>query len=73
MQLNADSAYGVAGETINIKLAAVQQSDASIEVKQINGNALEVALLPNTVLNRSLRYLVKDELSSPYWLLKKET
>ena len=50
----------------------MQQSDASIEVKQINGKALEVALLPNTALNRSLSYLLKDDLSSPYWLLKKE-
>ena len=71
LQLNAERAYGVAGETVNIKLAVVQQSDASIEVKQINGKALEVALLPNTALNRSLRYLLKDDLSSPYWLLKK--
>ncbi len=71
LQLNAERAYGVAGETVNIKLAAVQQSDASIEVKQINGKALEVPLLPNTALNRSLSYSLKDELSSPYWLLKK--
>ena len=71
LQLNAERAYGVAGETVSIKLAAVQQSDASIEVKQINGKALEVALLPNTALNRSLSYLLKDDLSSPYWLLKK--
>ena len=71
LQLNAERAYGVAGETVNIKLAVVQQSDASIEVKQINGKALEVALLPNTALNRSLSYLLKDDLSSPYWLLKK--
>ena len=71
LQLNAERAYGVAGETVNIKLAAVQQSDASVEVKQINGKALEVSLLPNTALNRSLNYLLKDDLSSPYWLLKK--
>jgi len=71
LQLNAERAYGVAGETVSIKFAAVQQSDASIEVKQINGKALEVALLPNTALNRNLSYLLKDDLSSPYWLLKK--
>ena len=71
LQLNAERAYGVAGETVNIKLAAVQQSDASVEVKQINGKALEVSLFPNTALNRSLNYLLKDDLSSPYWLLKK--
>ena len=33
LQLNAERAYGVAGETVSIKLAAVQQSDASIGSK----------------------------------------
>ena len=71
LQLNAERAYGVAGESVSIKLAAVQHSKTPIEITQINGKTIATSLTPNNALNRSIALALKDELSSPYWLLKK--
>ena len=71
LQLNAERSYGIAGEEVNLKLAAVQQSDAKIEIKQVNGNTIDFSLIQNTALNRNLILKLDENLSSPYWLLKK--
>ena len=71
LQLNADRGYGISGESLKIKLAAVHQSDATIEVRKINTNEIDIPLKPNTVFNRSIEFLLNEKLSAPYWLLKK--
>lgn len=71
LQLNADRGYGISGESLKIKLAAVHQSDATIEVRKINTNEIDIPLKPNTVFNRSIEFLLNEKLSTPYWLLKK--
>ena len=68
LQLNAERSFGVAGEEVNLRnLAAVHQSDAKIEIKQVNGNTIDFSLIQNT-LNRNLVLKLDENLSSPYWL-----
>lgn len=71
LQLNAERAYGTTGELVKIKLAAVHQSKASVQLENINGSNINFELPINTAFNKEFSIELDDHLSTPYWLLKK--
>lgn len=73
LQLNAERAYGITGERVNIKLAAVHQSKAKVELKAINNSTTNFDLPTNSAYNKNFKIQLNDHLSTPYWLLKKGT
>ena len=73
LQLNAQQAYGTAGETVNIQLAAVHQSQAKIQLEAINNSTVNFDLTTNAAYNKNLKIQLDNDLSTPYWLFKKGT
>ncbi len=71
LQLNAERGYGIPGEQVNIKLAAVHQSNETVILKSVNLRPMDFSMPTNTAVNRSIVLDLKENLSSPYWLLKK--
>ena len=75
MQFNAARPYGVKGEELKVTINAVQQSNNKIELEYIKVNSnleiLSKSLEKNTRFNQSFNVVIKNEISTPYWLLKK--
>ena len=71
LQLNAERAYGTPGEAVNIKLAAVHQSKAKVQLEALNNDTVLFDLPTNTAYNKGFTIQLDDQLSTPYWLLKK--
>ena len=72
LQLNSDSAYGIAGENLKINFNSVHQSEQEINIKKIGSTQLNKTLSSNIAYKKTLQYSLEKTLGSPYWLLKKE-
>ena len=71
LQLNAERAFGIAGEALNLKLNTVQQTNQPIKIVSVNEQLLNLSLSKNKASSSSLRFELSKALSTPYWLLKK--
>lgn len=71
LQLNSDSAYGIAGENLKINFNSVHQSEQEINIKKIGSTQLNKTLSSNIAYKKTLQYSLEKTLGSPYWLLEK--
>ena len=71
LQLNSDSAYGIAGENLKINFNSVHQSEQEINIKKIGSRQLNKTLSSNIAYKKTLQYSLEKTLGSPYWLLEK--
>lgn len=71
LQLNSDSAYGIAGENLKINFNSVHQSEQEINIKKIGLTQLNKTLSSNIAYKKTLQYSLEKTLGSPYWLLEK--
>ena len=71
LQLNSDSAYGIAAENLKVSFNIVHQSDQEINIKKIGETQLNMALSSNIAYKKTLQHKLGKKLGSPYWLLEK--
>ena len=71
LQLNSDSAYGIAGENLKINFNSVHQSEQEINIMKIGSTQLNKTLSSNIAYKKTLQYSLEKTLGSPYWLLEK--
>lgn len=71
LQLNSDSAYGIAGENLKISFNSVHQSEQEINIKKIGATQLNKILSSNIAYKKTLQHRLEKKLGSPYWLLEK--
>lgn len=71
LQLNAERAYGVANEPLNIALEAVHQQAENIEIKRVNNINLSLAAEQNKAVKKIFRYTLPNRTTTPYWLTQK--
>jgi LmbE family N-acetylglucosaminyl deacetylase len=71
LQLNSDSAYGIASENLKVSFNSVHQSEQEINIKRIGETQLNKALSSNIAYKKTLQLRLGKKLGSPYWLLEK--
>ena len=75
IQFNAERPYGVAGESLKIKLNVVQQSKLAVELETIKTTEgitqLDQGLETNKRFTQSFEVTLGNSISTPYWLLEK--
>ena len=71
IQLNSDSAYGIAAENLKVSFNIVHQSEQEINIKKIGETQLNMALSSNIAYKKTLQHKLGKKLGSPYWLLEK--
>ena len=71
LQLNSDSAYGIASENLKVSFNSVHQSEQEINIKRIGETQLNKVLISNIAYKKTLQLRLGKKLGSPYWLLEK--
>ena len=71
LQLNTTRAYGTQGESLEISLESVQQSEFNIHLQFAGAEEINLELVKNESLSASFSILINNRLSTPYWLTEK--